>query len=49
MPDHPSDQPPLSSSAAAALRAQLVEKLPARPQTTADRVRASLILCPGRS
>jgi hypothetical protein len=36
------------ANAPAAATAQLGDKLPVKPTCTADRVRASLILCPAR-
>jgi hypothetical protein len=51
MAARPSDRTPAPTAASeAALRAHLhaTDKLPVAPSTTADRVRASLILCPGR-
>jgi hypothetical protein len=51
MAARPSDRTPAPTAASkAALRAHLhaTEKLPVAPTATADRVRASLILCPRR-
>jgi hypothetical protein len=51
MAARPSDRTPAPTAASkAALRAHLhaTAKLPVAPSATADRVRASLILCPDR-
>jgi hypothetical protein len=48
MPASYSQDRETQDNAPAAPAAQLGDKLPERPQSTAERVRASLILCPAR-
>jgi hypothetical protein len=48
MPSTYSQKRETDANAPAAADAQLGEKLPVRPKSTAELVRASLILCPAR-